>query len=164
MKRVMLVVVMAVGSIVLAGCGASDSSSSTETTTVTVGGRTTTAVIKNGKAVTQPPGGLKPDTTPKFASPSSSSPVQSGTVQIEYRNIAINPDVLRVKVGSTIKWTNYDEGVEHNVTSEGGPQKFASKNFGEGKTFELKATKAGVIHYECTNHPISMNGTIEVVN
>ena len=83
-------------------------------------------------------------------------------MQIAYHNIAIEPGHARVKVGSTIKWTNYDS-VEHNVTSEGGPQKFASKNFGEGGTFEVKLTKPGVIHYECTIHPTTMNGTIEVV-
>ena len=71
--------------------------------------------------------------------------------------------MIRVKVGSTIKWTNYD-AIEHNVTSEGGSQKFASKNLGAGGTFEIKATNPGVIHYECTIHPASMNGTIEVVN
>jgi plastocyanin len=88
--------------------------------------------------------------------------VQSGTVSIAYRNIAINPDTLRVKVGSTIRWTDYDS-VEHNVTSDGGPQKFASKNFGEGESFEIKATRPGTIHYLCTIHPASMNGAIEVV-
>jgi plastocyanin len=67
-----------------------------------------------------------------------------------------------VKVGSTIRWTNFDE-VSHNVTSEKGPQKFASKDFGEGGTFSIEATKPGVINYECTLHPASMNGTIEVV-
>jgi len=41
--------------------------------------------------------------------------------------------------------------------------KFASKNFGEGGTFELEASKPGVIHYECTLYPVTMNGTIEVV-
>jgi plastocyanin len=88
--------------------------------------------------------------------------VQSGTVQVAYRNIAISPDTLKVKVGSTIKWTNSDS-VEHNVTSAGGPQKFASKTFGENGTFEIKVNKPGVIHYQCTIHPASMNGTIEVV-
>lgn len=81
---------------------------------------------------------------------------------ISYRNIAIAPDTIKVKVGSTIKWTNFDN-IDHNVTSEGGPQKFASKDFGEKGTFEIKALKPGVIHYECTIHPASMNGTIEVV-
>jgi plastocyanin len=105
---------------------------------------------------------LKTDTTPKYAAPSPSSPIKSGVVQVAYRNIAIDPDTLRVKVGSTIRWTNYDS-VEHNVTSEGGVAKFASKDFGERGTYEIEVTKPGIIHYECTIHPASMNGTIEVV-
>ncbi|HTZ85025.1 MAG TPA: plastocyanin/azurin family copper-binding protein [Solirubrobacteraceae bacterium] len=99
-------------------------------------------------------------TTPKFAP--ATGAVRSGTVQIAYRNIAIAPDTVRVKVGSKLVWTNYDE-VEHNVTSEGGPQHFDSGNFGEGKTFSIVANKPGVIHYECTNHPATMNGSIEVI-
>ena len=133
-----------------AGCGSSSSSSSTATTSSTA---TSTSASS---------GGLKTDSTPKYAAPAPSSPVQSGTVQVAYRNIAIDPDTVKVKVGSTIKWTNFD-AVEHNVTSEGGPAKFASKDFGENGTYELKVTKPGVIHYECTIHPASMNGTIEVV-
>lgn len=146
------------------GCG-SGGSSTAETTTVTIGGRTSTAVIsKSTTASKTKSGGLQPaSTTPKYATPEASAPVQSGVVQIEYRNIAINPDALKVKVGSTIKWTNYDP-VEHNVTSKGGPSTFKSKNFGEGGTFEFKATKTGTIHYLCTIHPVSMNGTIEVVS
>jgi plastocyanin len=88
--------------------------------------------------------------------------VQSGTVQIAYHNIAINPDTVRVKVGSTVKWTNEDE-ITHNVVSQSGPTKFASKDLHEASTFEVKLTKPGTIHYECTYHPASMNGTIEVV-
>ena len=88
--------------------------------------------------------------------------MQSGHVAIAYRNIAIDPDTLRVKVGSTIEWTNYDS-VSHNVTSEGGSQRFASKDIGEGGTFAVKALKPGLIRYECTIHPTTMNGTIEVV-
>jgi plastocyanin len=130
-----------------AGCGSSGSSST----------GTTAATSKASSS-----GGLKADTTPKYASPSSSEPVQSGVVQVAYRNIAINPDTVRVKVGTTIRWTNYDP-VEHNVTSKSGPLKFASQDFGEGHTVEFKMTKPGVIHYECTIHPATMNGTIEVV-
>lgn len=98
-----------------------------------------------------------------YASVPSSAPTQSGTVQIAYRNIAIDPDAIRVKVGSTIRWTNYDE-VPHNVVSESGPIHFASGDFGEGRSYELKVTKVGVIHYECTLEPTTMNGTIEVVS
>jgi plastocyanin len=133
--------------VLAAGCGSSGSSST---------GTTATTAKHNSNE------GLKPDTTPKYASPSSSEPVQSGVVQIAYRNIAIDPDTVRVKVGSTVKWTNYDP-VEHNVTSKSGPISFASKDFSEGHTIEFKMTKPGVIHYECTIHPATMNGTIEVV-
>lgn len=83
-------------------------------------------------------------------------------MKIAYRDIAIDPDAVKVKLGSTIQWTNHDS-VPANVTSEGGPLKFASGNFDEGKTYELKASKLGVIHYECTLEPTTMNGTIEVV-
>ncbi|MCW3028248.1 MAG: blue (type 1) copper protein [Solirubrobacterales bacterium] len=88
--------------------------------------------------------------------------MQRGAVQVAYRNIAIAPDTVRVKAGSTVRWTNYD-AVEHNVTSDGGPTHFSSGNFAEGKTFEVKLARPGVIHYLCTIHPTTMNGTIEVV-
>jgi plastocyanin len=140
-----------------AGCGTSESSSSSSSSASTA---TTSATSTTSSTPTS--SGLKANTTPKYASPSSSSPIQSGVAQVAYRNIAIDPDTLRVKVGSTIKWTNYDS-VEHNVTSEGGTTKFASKNFGEGGAFEVKVTRPGIIHYRCTIHPTSMNGTIEVV-
>jgi plastocyanin len=129
----------------VAGCGSSSSTSSSSS------GSTSTAS-----------GGLKTDSTPNYAAPASSSPVQSGTVQIAYRNIAIDPDTIRVKVGSTLVWTDYDD-ITHNVTSQSGPAHFASANLHEGSKFSYKVTKPGLIHYECTYHPASMNGTIEVV-
>jgi plastocyanin len=136
--------------IALAGCGSSSSSSSSSSTSSAA----STAAKTSSSS-------LKATTTPKFAP--AAGPVKSGTVQVAYRNIAIAPDTLKVKVGSTIKWTNFDN-VDHNVTSEEGPQKFASKDFGEKGTYEIKALRPGVIHYECTIHPASMNGTIEVVS
>jgi plastocyanin len=134
----------------LAGCGSSSSSSSSAGTSSSA----STAAKTNSSS-------LKVTTTPKFAP--AGGAVKSGTVPIAYRNIAIAPDTVKVKVGSTIKWTNFDN-VAHNVTSEGGPQQFASKDFSEKGTYEIKALKPGVIHYECTIHPASMNGTIEVVS
>jgi plastocyanin len=131
-----------------AGCGSSSSSSTTNSTAASTSSAS---------------GGLKTNTTPKYAAPASSAAVQSGTVQVAYRNIAIAPDTIKVKVGSTIKWTDFDN-VTHNVTSQSGPTKFASANLNQGSTFSYKVTKPGVIHYLCTYHPASMNGTIEVVN
>jgi plastocyanin len=138
-----------------AGCGSSNNAAA--------GAGTTTATTTSAKAATSPGASIKVDTTPKFASPSKSASVQSGLVQIAYRNISIEPDTVRVKLGSTIRWTNYDS-VQANVTSVSGPQRFASKNFGEGGTFEITASKPGVIHYVCTLYPVTMNGSIEVVS
>jgi plastocyanin len=131
----------------VAGCGSSSSTGSS-----TAASSTSAAGNAGPKAIS----------TPNYGTPAPSAPVQSGTVQIAYRNISIAPDTLKVKVGTTIRWTNYDP-IEHNVTSEGGPQTFASKNFGEGGTYQITVTKPGVIHYECTIHPASMNGTIDVL-
>jgi plastocyanin len=132
----------------LAGCGSSGGSSSSASSATTQ------------RSSTRSPGSLKVTTTPKFAP--ASGPIRSGLVPIAYRNIAIAPDTVRVKVGSAVRWTNFDS-VSHNVTSAGGPTRFASKDFGEGDSFQVRLTKPGVIHYECTIHPASMNGTIEVV-
>ena len=143
----------------VSGCGSSGNSANgtSGTSTGSATTKTGTASSLNGSAAS-----LKVESAPKFASPSPSAPVQSGLVQIAYRNIAIDPDTVKVKVGSTLKWTDYDD-VTHNVISQSGPSKFASSNLKEGSTFSYKVTKPGVIHYECTYHPASMNGTIEVV-
>ncbi|MGO9794215.1 MAG: hypothetical protein ACLP8S_33255 [Solirubrobacteraceae bacterium] len=133
-----------------AGCGSGGSRSSS------VAARTAAT------SSTSPAGALKVDTTPKYAVPSPSSPVQSGVVRIAYRDIAIDPDTVRAQVGSTVRWINEDPE-KCNVTSEGGPYKFASPSFGEGGSFELKLTKPGTIHYQCTFYPATMNGTIEAL-
>ena len=77
------------------------------------------------------PASVTPIATPKFGAPPASAPVRSGA-RVAYRDITIEPDTLKVKVGSTISWTNYDP-IEHNVTSEGGPQSSA-------RTTSTKAT------------------------
>ncbi len=152
-----------------AGCGSSGSSNAgTSTTAAAATSTSTTAGASATHGGTSTAAGssaesVRVDTTPKFAAPAASAPVQSGIVQIAYRNIAIEPDTIRVKVGTTVRWTNYDS-TQANVTSVGSsPQRIASKNFGEGKTFEVKLQKPGLIHYESTLYPVTMNGTIEVV-
>ncbi len=159
---------------VAAGCGESgsggsstaSSSSGTPTSGASSSGGTSapgsasTGAAKGGSSSKS--GGLKYDTAPKFAKPSTSETPHGGVVQIEYRNYAINPDTVRVKAGSTVRWTNYDEA-KCNVTSEGGPEHFKSKDFGESGTYEIKLTHPGVVHYECTYFPTTMNGSIEVV-
>jgi plastocyanin len=149
-----------------AGCGSARKSASGESGSAAAGTQTsgtqTSGARTSGAKASGSGGIIKVNTTPRYAAPSASSPVRSGVVHVAYRNIAIEPDTLRVKVGSTIQWTNYDS-IEHNVTSAGGVARFASGNFGEGGTYRVRVTTPGIIHYRCTIHPVSMNGAIEVV-
>jgi plastocyanin len=150
MKRALPVLAACAALLIAAGCGSSKSSATTSATTA----KGTTETTKSG---------IVPNGKINYASPPAGAAVQSGLVKIKYHEIAIEPDTLKVKVGSTIEWTNEDS-VEHNVTSASGPTKFASKNFGESGKFKITVTKPGVIHYRCTLHPATMNGTIEVVS
>jgi plastocyanin len=47
-----------------------------------------------------------PDGKINYAKPPASAPVQSGVIPITYREISIEPDTVKAKVGSTVKWTN----------------------------------------------------------
>jgi len=138
----------------LAGCGSSGATTSAPPTT-RQGTSPRPQTSTSGSS-------LKAIGVPKFATPSKSEAVQSGTAQIVYRNVTARPDTLRVKAGTTVRFVN-DDPIEHNATSVGGPQRFRSKNFGEGGSFEVKLTHPGLVHFECTIHPATINGTIEVL-
>jgi len=140
------------GILALGGCG----SSSGPTTNGTGSSR-----VKVDGTSTQP-GSIHINTLPKFGSPPPGAPVRSGLVQVAMRNVSIAPDLIRVKAGTTVKWTNYDP-LQYNVTSVSGPQKLASGNFGKGASYQAVLSHPGVLHYLCTNYPTTMNGTIEIV-
>jgi plastocyanin len=150
MKRAAPVLIACAAVALVAGCGSSKSAGTSSATTATTG-------------TTGTPKGLTTNAKINYAKPPAGAQVQSGLVKIKYHEISIEPDTLKVKVGSTIEWTNEDP-VEHNVTSASGPSKFASKNFGENGTFKFTVTKPGIVDYRCTLHPATMNGAIEVVS
>jgi len=82
-----------------------------------------------------------------------------GTVTIDMKNIKFAPQDATVKVGQTVKWVNQDT-VDHDVQAKSGAD-FKSDLFGNGKSFEWKADKAGTVSYVCTVHP-GMVGTLKV--
>jgi plastocyanin len=152
MRRTILLITC--GAFVASGCGSSSKAPAGSSKAHTTSTATSGLVSKHAKLTV---GG-----TPNFAVPSPSAPVLSGVVKIAYRSFAINPDIVRVRSGSTVEWTNNDP-TNHNVTSQAGPQRFASKDFGEGATFKVRLRKPGIYNYECTLHPATMNGTIQVL-
>ena len=154
---------------VLAGCGSSYGGGAGSAASDTAGTTSTGSKASTGESAKHPEGhrqaggsSLKVIGKPQYARPSKSAPVLSGTAQIAYRYITARPNTLRVKAGTTVRWTNYDS-VKHNVTSQGGPQHFASRDFGPGGYFQIKLTHPGIVLFKCTIHPATMNGSIEVV-
>jgi plastocyanin len=77
------------------------------------------------------------------------------TTDVTMRGFAIDPEVVTVAEGDTVRWTN-DDGVAHNVS--GGS--FSSGNFVTG-SFSHTFPSAGTFDYLCTLHG-SMRATLVV--
>ena len=135
MKRLYSVVAcLALGGVLVAGCGSSSSSSKSNSNST-------------------------PAAAPPTTSTAAAKPAAGGTVAISMKNIQFVPKSMTAKVGQTVKWTN-DDSVDHNVTATSG-ETFKSKNFAQGGTYSYKLDKAGTIKYVCTIHP-GMSGTLVV--
>ncbi len=80
---------------------------------------------------------------------------------VTIKGFAFAPAAVKVRVGSTVTWTNQDP-VHHTVTVDtgGGP---TSQLIGQGQSFSYKFAKAGTYTYHCTPHPY-MHGTVVVTN
>ena len=157
MKRSITMLVVCASLLLASGCGSSkEARSASRAASGATGGSAPASTPTEGAGAGAEVFGEPGETSSQAARPSG--PV----AEIAYRDVAISPANTTVKVGTTLIWTNHDS-VEHNVTSQSGPAKFASHNLREGETFRVKLSKPGVIHYLCTIHPASMNGTIEVV-
>lgn len=89
--------------------------------------------------------------------------VGQATVTIE--NSAFTPQNLKVKKGTTVKWTNED-AVRHNVVAlnasdqSGLPAENAL--LGKGESYSFTFETIGTFEYKCTPHPF-MTGKVEVV-
>jgi nitrite reductase (NO-forming) len=108
--------------------------------------------------------------------PSSSQPSSSNTNKVEIEkgattlgDKAFSPNLLRIKAGTTVTWTNDDNNL-HTVTSGTPNTANAGEAFDSGltalimpaKTYSHKFTNAGEFSYFCRVHP-TMIGKIVVV-
>ena len=80
---------------------------------------------------------------------------QGDTVTI--KDFAFTPQVLTVKAGTTVTWTNEDSA-SHTITSAGF---FDSGTIATGQTFSKTFDQPGTYNYACSIHP-SMKGKIIV--
>jgi plastocyanin len=74
------------------------------------------------------------------------------------KGFSFQPEVLKVKVGARVTWTN-DDAVAHTVTAD--TNSFASGNLQPGGSFSFTFTRPGTYAYHCSIHP-SMHGSVVV--
>jgi len=161
MKRSVTMLIACAALLLAAGCGSSNKTPEGASGAGGTGAGGGASGVPAGATPTEGPGAH----AEVFGEPSErpAAPRPSGAVaEIAYRDVAISPATTKVKVGTTIIWTNHDS-VEHNVTSISGPAHIESKNIEEDQSFQFRVTKPGTIRYECTIHPTTMKGTIQVV-
>lgn len=79
----------------------------------------------------------------------SASAAPTATVHI--KNIDFSPHTLKVKKGTTVRWTFEDASTPHNVTSRGG-NKFKSSHTQQSGSYSVRFTKPGTYSYVCTIH------------
>jgi plastocyanin len=89
----------------------------------------------------------------------NSPQVESGSVDVQMKNIAFIPDKLTIKVGTKVTWTNMDN-VAHDVKAADGS--WSSETLNNGQTFSKVFDKTGTFVYLCSFH-LGMTGTVNVV-
>ena len=78
-------------------------------------------------------------------------------LEVHIDNFVFQPPELKIKVGTTVTWTNRDD-IPHTVVSAG---KFRSKTLDTDDKFSFTFTNAGDYKYFCSLHP-HMTGMIKV--
>jgi plastocyanin len=89
----------------------------------------------------------------------SGTAVQTEQVDMP-KSYKFSPEVIEVKVGTTVTWTNNDD-FPHNVTLLTGSDK-TSKDIGIGDSASLPFAEAGTVYYHCSFHPQQMRGKVIV--
>ncbi len=85
--------------------------------------------------------------------------VLSGDVNVNIRALHFAPEVIKVRAGSTIHWTNNDD-TEHIIVADDGS--FSSATLKDEDQFAFTFNTVGVFTYHCGIHAL-MKGTIIVV-
>jgi len=87
---------------------------------------------------------------------SANAQSQTGAVSID--NFTFNPQILRIKAGTTVTWTNKDD-IPHAIAAVG--KQFKSKVMDTDNSYSFTFTTPGSYAYFCSLHP-HMTGTIVV--
>ena len=81
------------------------------------------------------------------------------TNKVEIADYKFGSGAIKVKVGTTVTWTNTDP-VRHNIVADDGGMP-NGELFGKGETYSYTFSKAGTFKYHCAPHAY-MHGTVIV--
>ena len=93
--------------------------------------------------------------------PASAAP----TVGVKLQHFRFSPATVRITRGTVVRWHWLDGAVgTHNVTSKGvrGGLRFRGTRTKTSGFYSVTFTKRGTYYYECTVHPLTMQGKIIV--
>ena len=90
------------------------------------------------------------------ASGESSEPVATTEVQM-VKSYRFDPQVIEIKAGDTVTWTNEDN-FTHTVEVDGREDHKVE----QGESFSIKFDEPGTYHYLCTLHSQDMDGEVIV--
>jgi plastocyanin len=148
-SRKHLVVLVAVGALLLAGCSAPRPDAQPS---VTFGsGASATPGMPGMSAMPMP-------SAPAGTSSATASPAAVAGDAVSIDNFAFAPATLTIRAGGTVTWTNHDEE-PHTVAATDGS--FHSPGMGTGATYSHTFPTAGKFDYVCSIHPM-MHGTVVV--
>lgn len=80
--------------------------------------------------------------------------------EVVIRDYKFDPAELRVKPGTTVKWTNQEKRTSHSVLFLG-PDGFESERLFPDESWQRTFDKPGSYPYSCGPHP-EMRGRVEV--
>jgi plastocyanin len=105
---------------------------------------------------------LAPTSFAETMADSKDTGIKTKVVRIEDFNFA--PETIKINVGDTITWTNFDSASHNAVTVEetASNMAFDSGNLKTGESYSHEFKKAGTYRYICTYHP-KMIGTVIVL-
>ena len=79
---------------------------------------------------------------------------------VNSKNFSFNPNLLTVKIGTAVTWTNQDS-IPHQILSDPSGETFKSNILQNGQNFSFTFSAPGIYTYHCGIHPF-MKGKIVV--
>lgn len=95
--------------------------------------------------------------TPIVNVPVSQLSDTTSEVTVSIKNLAFNPQTLKVKVGTKVTWIN-DDPMDHTVTSDS-DNILNSPILSSGQSFSFTFTNSGSTNYHCNIHK-AMQGAV----